>query len=245
MQLDLDRVTTDTAVLAAAVERQPGASVACYDGWSLVELAGHVGQIHRWVTGIVTDRARERPTGPMASAPAADDLPSWLADGADRLVDVLVDTPADTSVWTFSHGHDDVAFWRQRMVLETALHRWDAEDATGAEPAIDRRVALAGVEEALHVYLAQRLRGEDVGGTGQRVAVVPEGDEGWTATLHADDLEVAYGRVEPDAVVRGPAPDLWLLLTRRRDLDGLVVEGDADAAALLARAARMVAGPAG
>ena len=242
--LDLDRVTTDTAAIARAVERAPTAAVACYDGWTLVELGVHVGQVQRWVTGIVTDRAQERPTGPMAPAPD-DGLPAWLRAGAAELVAALGAVPPDTTVWTISRHHDDVGFWRRRMVLEAALHRWDADDATGVPPSVDEAVALAGVAEALDVYLGQRLAGQAVGGDGQRVALLPEGGDGWTVTLREDGIDVTGGRVDPDAVVVGPALDLWLLLSCRRDLDGLEVEGDADAAALLAAAAHLVAGPAG
>lgn len=245
MGLQLDRVTADTAVLADVLRSSPSAGIGCYDRWTVVELAGHVGQIHRWVTGIVTERSTERPTTPYATPPAPGELANWLVAGAADLVAVLAAADPHDTVWTISRSVRDVGFWRQRMVLETALHRWDAEDAAGDAATVDDEVALAGVAETLDVYLAQRLEGHDVGGSGQRVLLVPDGSSGWTATLRPDGFDVAPGVGEADAVVRGTALDLWLLLTCRRGLDDVVVEGDQEAAELAVAAARMVPGPAG
>lgn len=239
-------MVTDTGVLAAALQAEPTAAVSCYDGWTLVELAGHVGQIHRWVTGVVGDRVLDRPQGGHPPAPTdAIELASWVVDGASVLVDVLRSADPDDEVWTISRSRRDVGFWRQRMVLETALHRWDAEDAIGGDASVEDEVALAGIGEALDVYLAQRLEGREVGGTGQRVAFVPTGADGWTATLRPDGFDVEDGTGEVDAEIIGTPLDLWLLLTCRRALDGMEVAGDEDAAALAVAAARMVPGPAG
>lgn len=243
---ELERVVRDAGVLAATLQTEPSAAVGCYEGWTLVELAGHVGQIHRWVTGVVSERVLDRPQGGHPPAPTdAIELAAWVVDGADELVDVLRSADPDDEVWTISRTRRDVAFWRQRMVLETALHRWDAEDALGSGATVDDEVALSGIEEALDVYLAQRLEGHEVGGRGQRVAVAPTGADGWTATLRPDGFGVEAGTEEAEARIAGTPLDLWLLLTCRRALDGLDVTGDREAAALAVAAARMVPGPAG
>jgi uncharacterized protein (TIGR03083 family) len=239
------QVTDDAVALAAAVAEAPTAPVACYDGWTLVDLGAHVGQIHRWVHGVVATRAQQRPTGGHAQAPDVADLPAWIVAGAEELVATLAAADPDDAVWTISRTDRDVAFWRQRMMLETALHRWDADDALGRPPGVPDELALAGVDETLHVYLEQRLGGQDVGGDGQRVAVVPEGAAGWTVTLHADGVEVVPDVVGADAVLSASALDLWLLLTCRRRLDDVRVRGDRDAAALAVRATTLVPGPAG
>lgn len=245
-------MATAAEALAAAVRSAPTASVACYSGWTLVDLGEHVGQIHRWAAGVVEQRATERPTGGYAAAPDVASLPAWIITGAQRLADLLAAADPDQEVWTFSPTDRTIAFWRRRMALETALHRWDAEDALGQAAVVEGDLALEGVEEALHVYIEPRLDGRDVGGSGERVAFVPhvsdvpDGEgEGWTLTLHPDHVEVDPGHDTVDAAVRGSALDLWLLLTCRSDLAAVEVAGDTGAAALAVRAAHLVPGPAG
>lgn len=245
MDAYLDGVVVDAAALADAVRAAPAAPVACYDGWTLVELGGHVGQIHRWVLGVVDQRAQERPVGGHAEVPDVGALPDWLTSGVEQLVDVLAAADPDQEVWTISRADRSVAFWRRRMALETALHRWDAEDALGHDAVVEESLAREGVEEALHVYLEQRLDGRDVGGDGQRVAFVPSGSDGWTMTLHADGIEVAAGHEGVDATLTGSALDLWLVLTCRAGLEQVEVVGDTGAASLAVHAAMLVPGPAG
>lgn len=241
----LEVVAGETAVLAGAVARDSRAAVACYDGWDLADLGRHVGQIHRWVTGAVETRAQERPAAAAAPDVPAEDLADWLVAGAGRLVEVLAAAGPEEQVWTISRTERTVAFWRRRMALETALHRWDAEDALGLDPVVPAPLALEGVDEALHVYLEQRLDGRDVGGGGERVAFVPTGTDGWTMTLHPEGVEVAAGHGGADATVAGDAMDLWLLLSCRRGLGAVTVTGDRDAAERAARSATLSPGPAG
>ncbi len=158
---------------------------------------------------------------------------------------MLAAAAPDDEVWTISRTDHDVAFWRRRMALETALHRWDAEDALGRDPTVPAWLAREGVEETLHVYLEQRLDGRDVGGSGQQVGFVPHDEPGWTMTLRSAGVEVRPGRGGAATTVRGTALELWLLLTGRADLDVDAVDGDLEAAALAVRAAGLVPGPDG
>lgn len=233
----------DGAALVAAVRDDPTATVRRYDGWTLSDLARHVGQIHRWATGIVDTGATERPAV-QAEAVDDEDLATWLTDTVAALVAALTDADPSAEVWTFARGAGTNEFWRQRMALETALHRWDAQDALGMEPDVADWLAHEGIEEALRVYIEQRLEGRDVGGSGERVGFDDGRDEGWTLELLADDVTVHDGLRDTDAVVEGTPLDLWLLLTGRRGLEGLEVRGDRDAAALAVRAAGLVPGAA-
>ena len=241
-------MAADAEAIAAGLRVDPTAAVGCYQGWTLTELAGHVGQIHRWVADIVASGATARPTAGMATPPdTVEELAGWVVDGGTAVATTLGATAPDTPVWTISRRWRDVEFWRQRMLLETALHRWDVDDALGRPVGVDDAVARRGVAEALDVYLAQRLEGRAVGGDGQRVALLPTGGAGWTVTLRPDGFDVDEGAddVDVDATIAGSALDLWLLVTCRRALDGLDVTGDAVAAELAVAAAHMVPGPAG
>ncbi len=241
---DLARVRADTRAIVDVLATAPAAPIGCYEGWTVVELASHVGQIHRWVTGIVETRATSRPTSGYPAAPDPAEVPAWLVAGADALVAAFTAAGPGEQVWTISRHQRDVAFWRRRMVLETALHRWDAEVAAGRDATVDDTVAQAGVAETLDVYLAQRLDGTDVGGDGERVAFVPTHGTPATLVLRADGVDLVDGDEGADARVHGSALDLWLLLTCRRPLAGLDVAGDATAAAMAVRAATLSPGPA-
>lgn len=239
----LEVVEREGGALVAAVRADLQAPVGCYDGWTVADLARHVGQVHRWVTGVVADRATERtamPTHEVAEAGLAD----WLADSVAGLVAALTAADPDAQVWTISRTLRTNDFWRRRMALETTLHRWDAQDAQGKADAVADWLAREGVDETLRMYMAERLEGRDVGGAGERVGVDADG-QGWTVRLHADGLEIGEGIGSPDAVIAGSPLDLWLLLCGRSHLDRLEVRGDQDAAALVVRAAAMVSGPAG
>ena len=48
------------------------------------------------------------------------------------------------------------------MALETAVHRWDAEQAAGHLSPIDPELAADGIDEALHIYKALQVARSDV-----------------------------------------------------------------------------------
>ena len=50
-------------------------------------------------------------------------------------------------------------FWPRRMAIETALHRWDGQDAHGRTTAIDAELASDGMDEVLDVHVGLRLAG--------------------------------------------------------------------------------------
>jgi uncharacterized protein (TIGR03083 family) len=113
-------------------------------------------------------------------------------------------------------------FWARRMLFETLLHRADAELALGLEPAIDRAVAVDGIDEflvnlPLATFFAPKvadLRGPDRT-IGFRTA---DGDDAWLVRLRPDGfgLDLTRPTVDTaDATVRGTAADLLLLVYGR------------------------------
>lgn len=132
-------------------------------------------------------------------------------------------------------------FWARRMLFETLLHRADAELALGLRPAIDRTVAVDGIDEflvnlPLATFFAPKvanLRGPDRT-IGFRAT---DGDDGWLVRLRPDGFGLdgtrpATDTVVPagtaDAIVRGTAADLLLLVYGRlpHAAEVFTVEGD-------------------
>ena len=212
-------------LLAAAGPGALDRPVPTCPGWTVERLVGHLGRVHRWTAGWVATGA-----GPeMERPPAGPDVVPWTRAGTDELVAALAGEGGDGTVATWA-GPQPASFWPRRMAIETAIHRWDAENAVGAAGPIAVDLAVDGVDVLLSVILPFR-------GTGDL------GPAGATIHLHATDPDVSGGewlvtvadgggvKVEPvhakgDVAVRGPASDLLLLLYNRVGTDGCQVFGD-------------------
>ena len=114
------------------------------------------------------------------------------------------------------------------MTIETALHRWDGQDAHGRAATIDAELASDGMDEVLDVHVGLRLRGDgiDIGGSVHFHCTDTEGE--WT--VHTDDglARVTRGHTKGDVAVRGPASSLLLVQWRRLPVDdpSLEIFGD-------------------
>jgi len=103
-----------------------GRSVPSCPGWSLGDLARHLGRIHRWARSAILEGPSEEPE---ASADP-DDVQPWFEEGAADLAATLRSLPADEPCWTFADP-PTVQFWMRRQAHETALHHWDAATSVG------------------------------------------------------------------------------------------------------------------
>ena len=238
----LDVLRAEAAALAAAAAEGLDRTVGTYPTWTVADLVVHTGRIHRWVAGIVRDRVTVRPPQPEIVDRLRDPI-AWFRAGAVEVADTLAATAPDTPVWTFV-GDPTVAFWRRRMALETTIHRWDAQDATGAPGPIMEDVAAAGVTEALEVYVEPSLRGAHVGGSGEVVGLqVPRTELRWVVQLRPDAVAIVNDGRRADVTVDAPARRLWLFLMSRAGRDVLSVDGSADAVERLERALALLPTP--
>ncbi|MCV7350422.1 maleylpyruvate isomerase family mycothiol-dependent enzyme [Mycobacterium parmense] len=194
-------------------------------GWSLQQLMRHVGRGDRWAAQIVRDQRDEflDPRSVEGGKPPPDpaDAVSWLYGGAQRLVDAVELTGAQTPVWTFL-GRRPAKWWMRRRLHETAVHRADAAIALGNEFALDPAIASDAITEWLERVSIQ------AGGDG---APLPLKD-GDTLHLHATDdglgeagewtIAVGEGGIvwshehgKGSAALRGGATELLLAMLRR------------------------------
>jgi uncharacterized protein (TIGR03083 family) len=195
----------------------PKATVATCGRWRMRTLIHHIGQIHDWVTRIVTSRGTGRLSRRAADYPIPDEparWPQWLASGGAALLEALRDTDPDTPVYAW--GPDQhVRWWARRMVHETGVHRADAEFACGIAPAFDRAVAVDGVDEFLvnlpsaarWAWDVRKLRGDG------EVLVLNANDEAvsWRITLEPSRFYWEHGSADgAAAVVEGSAEALYL-----------------------------------
>jgi uncharacterized protein (TIGR03083 family) len=191
-----ERAGAEIEALAAVVGGAPDIAVrvpAC-PGWTVADLAGHTGNVHRWATAIVTARAAERPPFPELESPwsSADGWARWLTSGAVPLLAALRSAGPAARVWTW--GADGTSgWWARRIVHETAVHRADAQLALGIEPDIDPVTAADGIEEFLENLPAARR-------PSRHLAELPAGA---SLHLHATDCDgewvVRFGADGPRA----------------------------------------------
>ncbi len=224
-------VRRDAAVLAEVARRAPGADVPACPGWDMTQLLNHLGRVHRWAAAAVESQAAE----PLPFPPRPDEVTvEWFAEGADHLADVLERAADDPTApaWNFlGVVPPDASFWIRRQAIETAIHRWDAEGATGTPAPIDVAVALAGIEEALTLHAPRAAAAGLDAATGLGGSLhfhTTDSDRGeWIVRFDGGRLSVERGHAKGDAAARGTASDLLLFLWGRADTAALEVFGDA------------------
>lgn len=225
----LDVLRHEAGLLAVSAGPALIRHVARYPDWTVADVVVHTGQIHRWVTEIVRTAATEPPPRPdVAPDRTQAALTDWFMSGAADLALELQGRDPATKVWAFANDKS-VGFWRKRMALETTIHRWDVQSTTSTRPQIAPDVAADGVTEALHVYLERRLKGQPLGGAGQRI-VLRASDTGreWSLTIQPEAIALGEDETStgPDATITGTAGHLWLYLMGRMDPHALDTDGD-------------------
>ena len=211
------------AVSAVARSADPRAPVPSCPEWSLGQLVEHLGTVHRWATRVVVERAADRLPFEPDEAPGPD-LAKWFAQGVEGLLAALSAVGDDEPVWNWTADRRG-RFWPRRQAHETAVHRWDAEGATGTPAALDPALSSDGVDEVLASFLTRIFR--KIPGSGETIHLHQTDGEGeWLLTWDGDGLAVGSGHAKADVAVRGAGEDLLLCVWGRRPWTGLDVIGD-------------------
>ncbi|WP_328722011.1 maleylpyruvate isomerase family mycothiol-dependent enzyme [Streptomyces sp. NBC_00247] len=246
-QNDRLRSVLDGADLAAKVPTCPG--------WTLRDLAAHVGGAHRWAGEIVRTRATEELAdesvpgfeGPDVEGPDVEGpdgtpdgdghraaLDAWLAEGAAATAAALREAGPDAAAWSWG-GDARAAFWARRVTHETVVHLADAALATGAVYTQEPEVAADTIDEWLSTVLHAQRSGDpeaaELRGGGRSLHLHATGlpDVGRLVEFHEDGLTWRHAHAEATVTVRGTLTDLMLLMNRRiaPGADGLEVLGEA------------------
>ncbi len=173
----------------------PAATVPQYPTWTLRDLVVHVAGVH----GRTATICRTLPRGriPTAELPDGRDAFAWADEQLAAMLEGLRTADPDAVTWTFV-ADPCLRFWGRRMVIETGVHRWDAESAVGDPQPLSAEVSVHGLDEFGELYLP-------------RLGDVP------VIELGAIDLghHWRYGSGTPIATVEGTASDLFLRLMSR------------------------------
>jgi hypothetical protein len=142
--------------------------------------------------------------------------------------------------WNWAPQSKRVSFWQRRMAHETAVHRWDAQMATGQAEPIETKLAADGVAEVLDTWLPAGRRlfppsGDSAGllPTGMVALHATDIEHVWHVRLRGEgiallDTETILDHDDPPAraVAAGSSSDLMLALYGRVGLDVLDISGD-------------------
>ena len=202
-------------ILSIARTTDPTTPVPSCPGWDLSDLAAHVGRACRYHALHVVRGVTTKPT--LVPEPPVTGVLDWVEESASMFLEALATTPPDAPAYTWAVGVPEVAaFWTRRMTLETAIHRWDAEDAVGDVRAFDHSLAVDGVDEVLTVHRPVDLQREPWPVAGVVEVRLTDAPRSWRYAV--DDSSWVTTQKTPDASVEGTASGVFLALWGREPL---------------------------
>ena len=228
----LDVINSEGRLFLEAAEGAGlGAAVPTCPGWTVADLVHHVGVVHRKAATYVGEG---RPTpligddleAVVGPRPPDEALLDYFRDGFVALVDVFERAPADLECWTFFAAPTPLDFWTRRQAHELAVHRADAQCASGIPGGYDGAFAADGVDELLSGFFGDphRARGFEVSGSMQITASDVDGR--WHLEIEPGRLVTTRDERISDVTVTGPASDLYLFLWNRASADTVEFGGD-------------------
>lgn len=211
---------------------------SCPD-WKVDDLVRHLGQIYEWVCshvarGVSTPPEqttwREYPVDP----PAADaSTVEWWNERYRRLLALLDDLDPALPAWNWAPQPKKAIFWHRRMAHETALHRWDAQMATGLAEPIEAKLAADALTEALDTWLASGRRHRPDSRQGMVALQATDLDQVWYVRLRGEGIALLDTDTLLDdddhherATASGSASDLVLAVYGRVPFELLQTSGE-------------------
>jgi uncharacterized protein (TIGR03083 family) len=193
--------------------------------WTMRDLARHLGSHHRWVAGNLDQPPDGKAFKQREEPPADEAIPEWLAAGAEMLATKLTETDPAKPCWTWVPFDDSVGFWARRTAHETAIHRWDAQNAGVPADAVEAELAADGVDEYLGILGAFQGRRFPEAGSIHLHSTDTPGE--WLVRLDAEGIQLTREHAKGDVAVRGPASEVLLVLMGRKTMDAVDVFGEA------------------
>ena len=215
----------DGRALAEAAQTDLALPVPCCPEWDVSALLRHLGGVHRF-WGTIAEKRLDDPerVGEIRIPGPDDELLEWFREGVEWLTDVLWNAEPGTAVWTWSK-RKDIGFIQRRMAHETAIHRWDAQSASGLEEPLEQLLAVDGIDEMFDTFVP--AQGAPITGSGETILLFEsDADVEWPLLLTREGLELTRDIDSPDVEVRATASDLLLLLWGRVPVEDVEVVGD-------------------
>jgi uncharacterized protein (TIGR03083 family) len=230
-------VRQEAKVLAEAA-REGGleADIDTCPGWSMRDLVRHVSEIHLWAAARVAKRtsklwpddiSEHTESWPDLAVfwPNDSDLIDWYLETNANLVQSLESASPADDLPTFLPAPSPLAMWARRQAHETAVHRFDAQNATGAGFGFDPVFASDGIDEMVSGF-ATRATEFPTTNTQTMVVHAEDTDDLWHLTCTPDGITTVRGNGSADVTLTGDASDLYLVLWNRGKDSTITVDGD-------------------
>ena len=181
--------------LVEYVRQDPDRLVPHYPSWTLRDLIAHVASIHARTTTIC--RTLPQAHFPVPELPVGREATDWFEQNLSEMIEALREVDPEAHAWTLFED-PRVGSWERRMVVETGVHRWDAQQAVEEPDPLIAVVATHGLEEFEDLWLP-------------KLGDLP------TLEVVATDLgrSWVFGTGKPAAMVSGNASDVYLRLLAR------------------------------
>jgi uncharacterized protein (TIGR03083 family) len=234
----LDLIRSDSDLLLASALSRPESAVPSCPGWTNRDVVLHVGEVYEHkILCMELGRSPER--GERASLPGPEaDLAAWFTSLRDTLLTQLAARGPEQKSFTWFPPDQTVGFWFRRMAHETAVHRVDAELASGRVSPIAKDLAADGVDEFLGFLTFDETRPVRPEGADRTVALRCDGRE-WAVRMLEDRVERAPGGAESDGTIEGDPGDLLLHLWGRLPAGARSLSSSGDGTVLAAFRARL------
>jgi uncharacterized protein (TIGR03083 family) len=215
----VDSIAEDSRLLSDVVATSDlDTRVPSTPEWSVRDLAHHIGVVQwYWGANVRAANAAERSGGELTPVPGDRDLLAWLGWCTYMLLGALRLAGPDAPCWTWWGEPRTAAAVGRHQAQEAAVHRWDAELATGSPGSLRPELAGDGVPEFIQIM---------VGGDASALS--------GTVTLTATDTGASWqvgaspadGSARRAAELQATASDLVLMLYRRLPVPDSAVIGD-------------------
>lgn len=225
----LAAISRDGREVVRLVGGKLSAPVRSCEPWRVADLLWHLGEVHFFWNEIVRTSATDPTRVPRLVRPDDDDLATWYLGNLEALLATLADADPSGPCWSWT-GPVTASWVIRRVAHETAVHAWDAANATGAMFRIAAELASDGIDEFLGSFLPHhRETALPIGGSVHVHCTDVEGE--WLITPSGGmDLVVTREHAKGSCAIRGAANDLLLVLWRRLSLDAVEVIGDMNVA---------------
>ncbi len=223
----LEHLAIEGGRIAAITAAQLGTEVPSMPGWTIGRVVGHLGFINEMAAADAAGGVEPTDHSTLPVPPRDDTVLSYYAAGHSRAQDVLGGLDPDTGCATWN-GTQTVGWWIRRLTHETAMHRWDLENALGSPTPFNAALAVDGINEIFDLFTSARFDSAAFGASGETIHLHATDIDGeWLATFTSEGVSCERTHAKGDVAARASASDLLLALWSRKDHGDLEVFGDA------------------
>ncbi|MEV7397459.1 maleylpyruvate isomerase family mycothiol-dependent enzyme [Aeromicrobium sp. NPDC092404] len=203
-------------------------TVPACPGWTVRDLATHLGTIHRWAAATVLCGQRLHEPEVLVTEPVVE----WYAGTATALLSALQAVSPEEPVPNFSYVGETAAFWARRQMHETTVHTTDAAQAVGIDEAdwgVAAAVAADGIDEVVQVFFPRMTARRQRPDVRSRIRLIAtDVQQSWLIAPGTGDfgppIEL-HPSLDADGSVSGTAVELYLGLWKRLGPERLDFEG--------------------